>query len=85
MANIKPIVIPKVGNLLTARPEGMDFETYKHLRKEQQRRLHGYNEITGTGKNLQKRHIMGRLEGILIPASQWVNAQVNQVVIQSAQ
>ena len=32
---MKTIRIPRVKNLITARPEGMDFETYKALRKEQ--------------------------------------------------
>ena len=30
---MKPIVIPKVKNLITARPEWMDFETYKAIRR----------------------------------------------------
>lgn len=29
------------GEIITARPEGMDYETYRAVRKEQQKRLKG--------------------------------------------
>ena len=56
------IKIKKVQNLITARPEGMDFETYKQLRREQHVNLHGYKDANG------RRH-PGRLDGIYIPAN----------------
>lgn len=31
--------VPRVKDILTARPEGMDYELYRRVRKEQQRRL----------------------------------------------
>lgn len=31
--------VRKMGEILTARPDGMDFETYRILRKEQNKRL----------------------------------------------
>lgn len=73
--------IPKVGNLLTARPEGMDFETYKMLRKEQDRRLHGWNEVVALGNAHQVVHHAGRLDGVLFSPEEWVNSRENRVVI----
>ena len=70
--------IPKVGNLLTARPEGMDFETYKMLRKEQDRRLHGWNEAVATNQVV---HHAGRLDGVLFSPEEWINSRENRVVI----
>lgn len=58
---MKPIVIPKVKNLITARPEGMDFETYKMFRKEQKVMLYGFKKPDGS-------HHPGRLDGVCIPA-----------------
>lgn len=58
---MKPIVIPKVKNLITARPEGMDFETYKKLRHEQKIMLYGFKNADGS-------HHPGRLDGVCIPA-----------------
>ena len=43
------IRIPKVKNLLTARPEGMDYATYKRLRTEQNKMLHGWNQTVMEG------------------------------------
>ena len=31
--------VPRVKEIITARPEGMDYELYRKVRKEQQRRL----------------------------------------------
>ena len=70
--------IPKVGNLLTARPEGMDFETYRMLRKEQSRRLHGWNEAVSTSQVV---HHAGRLDGVLFSPEEWVNSRENRIVI----
>jgi hypothetical protein len=64
---MKPIVIPKVKNLITARPEGMDFETYKAIRKDQQEYLHGYNVKDGNAK----RHVNVRLDGVCISAIEY--------------
>ena len=57
------IRIPKVKNLLTARPEGMDYETYKRLRAEQNKMLHGWNETVMDGGKQFVRHYPGRLAG----------------------
>ena len=70
--DMKTITIPKVKNLITARPEGMDFETYKAIRQEQKQMLHGYNIVVGTGINgAMKRRMLGRLDGVLIPAREY--------------
>ena len=58
---MQAIKIKKVGNILTARPAGMDFETYKKLRKEQNIMLHGFKNADGS-------HHPGRLDGVRIPA-----------------
>ena len=70
------IKVAKVQNLLTARPEGMDFETYKKLRKEQQIMLYGYKKPDGT-------HQPGRLDGVNIPANIYYghNSRDFQIVI----
>ena len=73
--------IAKVGNLLTARPEGMDFETYKILRKEQNQKLHGWNEIVLNGSHAEKIHHPGRLEGVAFTPKEWINSRENRVVI----
>lgn len=31
--------VPRVKEIITARPEGMDYELYRKVRKEQQKRL----------------------------------------------
>ena len=70
--NMERITIRKVQNLITARPEGMDFERYKQLRKEQDIMLHGFNErIVGPGGQISYRHYPGRLEGVLIPSGRY--------------
>ena len=65
---IMTIRIPKVKNLLTARPEGMDYETYKRLRTEQNKMLHGWNETVMDGGKQFVRHYPGRLAGGVHPA-----------------
>lgn len=80
---MQTIKIQSVKNLITARPEGMDFETYKQLRKEQHQKLHGYNEpvYNKEGQVVSHRHIAGRLEGVCIPPHQWTNSRDVQIVI----
>lgn len=76
------IEVPKVGNLITKRPDGMDFEEYRKERKKQDMYLHGYSEtITLKGGRTERRHIMGRLDGILVPAHQYVNGRDPQILI----
>lgn len=71
--NVITIEISKVGDLITKRPEGMDFEEYKRKRREQDMYLHGCNTDGG--------HIMGRLDGILIPSHQYKNGRNPQILI----
>ena len=79
---MKTIRIPRVKNLITARPEGMDFETYKALRKEQKKMLHGYNEKVLNGGKPKKVHYPGRLDGVTFKPEDWINSQKCQVVIE---
>lgn len=73
------IEVPKVGDLITKRPEGMDFEEYKRKLREQDMYLHGYSETsTETGRKI---HIMGRLDGKLIPSHQYKNGRNPQILI----
>ena len=67
------IEVPKVGDLITKRPEGMDFKEYKRKQREQDMYLHGCN---ASGK-----HIMGRLEGIFIPAYKYKNRRNPLIII----
>lgn len=78
---IMTIRIPKVKNLLTARPEGMDFETYKRLRKEQKDMLHGWNQTVMEGGKPVRYHYPGRLEGVRIPPEQYTNSRDIEIVI----
>ena len=71
--NVITIEVPKVGDLITKRPEGIDFEEYKRKQREQDMYLHGYNAAG--------RHIMGRLEGIFIPSYQYKNGRNPQILI----
>lgn len=71
--NVITIEVPKVGDLITKRPEGMDFAEYKKKQREQDFYLHGGN-VAG-------QHIMGRLDGILIPAHQYKNGRNPQILI----
>ena len=73
------IDVPKVGDIITKRPEGMDFKAYKRKLKEQDIYLHGYSETSiETGRKI---HIMGRLDGILIPSYQYKNGKNPQILI----
>ena len=71
--NVITIEVPKVGDLITKRPEGMDFAEYKRKQREQDLYLHGGN-VAG-------QHIMGRLEGIFIPSYQYKNGRNPQILI----
>ena len=71
--NVITIEVPKVGDLITKRPEGMDFKEYKRKQREQKKYLHGY-DVSGM-------HIMGRLEGIFIPAHEYKNGKNPQILI----
>ncbi|MBR5414192.1 MAG: hypothetical protein IK114_14370 [Fibrobacter sp.] len=67
---METITIAKVQHLITARPEGMPFQTYKEVRKQQHEMLHGRNEIVREGDKYIRRHYPGRLEAAaVIPAS----------------
>ena len=80
--NVITIEVPKVGDLITKRPEGMDFEEYKRKRREQDLYLHGYSEtFIGAGGHTERSHIMGRLDGILIPSHQYKNGRNPQILI----
>ena len=75
------IRIQKVKNLITARPEGMDFETYKQLRKAQKELLYGHNEIVMNGGTPHKVHYPGRLDGVTFRPEQWTNSRDCKVII----
>lgn len=76
------IEVPKVGDLITKRPEGMDFKEYKKKQREQDLYLHGYSEtFIGADGHTGRRHIMGRLDGILIPSHQYKNGRNPQILI----
>ena len=75
------IRIPKVKNLLTARPEGMDYATYKRLRTEQNKMLHGWNQtVMEDGKPVHY-HYPGRLEGVRVPPEKYTNSRDIEIVI----
>ena len=79
---MKTIKIPKVKDIITARPEGMDYETYRQIRKEQKDALHGWNETVMDGRTRTKKHHAGRLECAARFATQdWINSKECQVVI----
>ena len=76
------IEVPKVGDLITKRPEGMDFKEYKKKQREQDLYLHGYSEtFIGADGHTGRRHIMVRLDGILIPSHQYKNGRNPQILI----
>ena len=80
--NVITIEVPKVGDLITKRPEGMDFKEYKRKQREQDLYLHGYSEtFIGADGHIRRRHIMGRLDGILIPSHQYKNGRNPQILI----
>lgn len=72
MAQIK---IPRVKILLNERPKGMSYTEYRERLKAQKKFLHGYKDPE-TGA-----HMMGRLEGVLIPSSKYKNSAEPRVVI----
>lgn len=76
------IRIPKVRDIITARPDGMDFETYRMLRKRQRQMLHGWNEYVMNGATPMKVHRHGRLDGVLFRPQEWTNSRDCQVVIE---
>ena len=80
--NVITIKVPKVGDLITKRPEGMNFEEYKRKQREQDMYLHGYSEtFIGADGHTGHRYIMGRLDGILIPSHQYKNGRNPQILI----
>lgn len=79
MSKTPTIVIAKVGEIITKRPEGMDYETYREAQRAQDRFFKGFYE--GRKDNLRIGYIRGRLEGICIPPQQYVNSHNPQIVI----
>lgn len=73
MSKTPTIVIAKVGEIITKRPEGMDYETYRKLQREQDRFFKGCKVDEG--------YMRGRLEGICIPPQQYVNSHNPQIII----
>ena len=60
----------------------MDFKEYKEKQREQEKYLHGYSEtFIGADGHTGRRHIMGRLDGILIPSHQYKNGRNPQILI----
>ena len=79
MSKTPTIVIAKVGDIITKRPEGMDYETYREAQRAQDRFFKGF--FQGRKDNLRLGYIRGRLEGICIPPQQYVNSHNPQIVI----
>lgn len=73
--------VGKFGEILNERPKGMSYEEYRAKRKEQCLKLRGYNITVMDGNKPIKRHVMGRLEGVLIPSAQWTNSRDVVVII----
>lgn len=73
------INVAPFGEILNERPKQMDYETYRQRRKEQCLKLRGFN-VSVPNSNIKK-HVMGRLEGILIPSHQYTNSRNIQIVI----
>lgn len=69
--------VGKFGDIITSRPKGMSYETYRTKRKEMCLKLHGYNTMVGD----KKVHVLGRLEGIAIPSENWTNSKDVRVII----
>ena len=78
MSKTPTIVIAKVGEIITKRPEGMDYETYREALREQDRFFKGYS--VKSGHNMRE-YTRGRLEGICIPPQQYVNSHNPQIII----
>ena len=79
MSKTPTIVIDKVGEIITKRPEGMDYEAYREAQRAQDRFFKGFYQ--GRRDNLRLGYIRGRLEGICIPPAQYVNSHYPQIVI----
>ena len=78
MSKTPTIVIAKVGDIITKRPEGMNYETYREVQREQDRFFKGYS--VKSGHNMRE-YTRGRLEGICIPPHQYVNSHNPQIII----
>ena len=78
MSKTPTIVIAKVGEIITKRPEGMDYGTYREALREQDRFFKGYS--VKRGHNMRE-YTRGRLEGICIPPQQYVNSHNPQIII----
>ena len=79
MSKTPTIVIAKVGEIITKRPEGMEYETYREAQRAQDRFFKGFYQ--GRRDNLRLGYIRGRLEGICIHPQQYVNSHNPQIVI----
>lgn len=75
MSKTPTIVIAKVGEIITKRPKGMEYETYREALREQDRFFKGYRVSEG--------YVRGRLEGICLAPTQYVyvNSHNPQIVI----
>lgn len=73
--------VGKFGEILNGRPDGMKYEEYRAKRKEQCLKLRGYNITVMENNKPIKKHVIGRLEGVLIPSSRWTNSRDVVVVI----
>lgn len=73
--------VGKFGEILNGRPDGMKYEEYRAKRKEQCLKLRGYNIMVMENNKPIMKHVIGRLEGVLIPSSQWTNSRDVVVVI----
>ena len=78
MSKTPTIVIAKVGEIITKRPEGMDYETYREVQREQDRFFKG---CSVKSRHNMREYTRGRLEGICIPAAQYVNSHNPQIII----
>ena len=78
MSKTPTIVIAQVGEIITKRPEGMDYETYREALREQDRFFKGYS--VKFGHNVRE-YTGGRLEGLCIPPQQYVNSHNPQIII----
>ena len=79
MSKTPTIVIAKVGEIITKRPEGMDYETYREAQRAQDRFFKGVYQ--GRRDNLRIGYVRGRLKGICIPPQQYVNSHNPQIII----
>ena len=79
MSKTPTIVIAKVGEIITKRPEGMNYETYREAQRAQDRFFKGF--YVWRKDNLRLGYIRGRLEGICISPKQYVNSHNPQIII----